>query len=142
MSELEDILKWMLEMQAKTNDTLTKLSEKIDSLWESTQLKVSEWVEPDAIEEAPTIAKKIIERKMYKLLTYKVLPIRPEDAYNDWGFKDWGIEYKDMNKRFDSEQEAKAYCEEHEIKDYKLLPITVPVPEWEEYKVRRPNIYI
>lgn len=135
------ILQGMLDMQAQTNATLEKLSEKIDNI---AAVPTENTSEPKTQEEMmrELNSKKIIERKMYKVLIIKnVIPMNAQDQQlHGENFSNWGIVRGDTNKRFDSEAEAKAYWDKLAPGKYKLMPVTVPVPEWQDYKVRRPNL--
>lgn len=140
---MQQILQGMLAMQAQTNKTLEKLSDKIDDLT-TEKPKQSEWLksEDDMVKELSNT--KIIERKMYKVLIIKqVLPMDAVDQQLHWdNFTNGWIVRWDTNKRFDSKKEATEYWESVAPGKFKLLPVTVPVSEWQDYKKRRPNITI
>lgn len=138
---MQQILQGMLAMQAQTNQMLEKVSEKLDTLT-SQPAKESEWLksEEDMMKEMNN--KKIIQRKMYKVMIIKqILPMAAQDQqlHGD-NFANGWVVWWDTNKRFDSEAEAKAFGEEVAPGKYRLMPVTVPVPEWQQYKTRRPNI--
>lgn len=136
---MQQILQGMLTMQAQTNETLQKLSDKLDVLT-TTPAESTPKTEEEMIREINS--KKIIQRKMYKVMTIKsVIPLNGTDQQLHWdSFSNWWIVRGDTNKRFDSETEAKEFWESVAPGKYKLMTVTVPVPEWQEYKIRRPNI--
>lgn len=135
---MQQILQGMLAMQAKTNETLEKLSDKIDSIADK---PVSEWLVSQEDMAKHMGSSKLTQRKMYKVLIIKrVIPISPEDQ-SSW-FNNAGIERGDTNKRFDNEKEAIAFGEETAPGKYKLMPVSVPISEWATFKKRNMNLQI
>lgn len=137
---MQQILQGMLAMQAQTNATLEKLSEKIDTIAENKEPVQWQKSEEDMLKRMNNT--KIIERKMYKVLTIKqVLPMDSVDQqlHGD-NFANGWIVWWDTNQRFDSKKEAEEYWEKIAPGKFKLLPVTVPIPEGQDYKKRRPNI--
>jgi len=139
MDPMQQILQGMLAMQAKTNETLEKLSDKIDTLTIPAENTDSPKSQEDMVKQI--WSSKLRQRKMYKVLIIKrVIPISPEDQAS--GFNNAGIERSDTNKRFDDEKEAVAFGEENAPGKYKLMTVTVPMSEWAEFKKRNINIQI
>jgi len=79
MDPMHQILQGMLQMQQKTNETLEKITEKLDALSEEKVINVEvPKTQDDMVKEMNN--KKIIQRKMYKVMTIKqVIPISPQD---------------------------------------------------------------
>ena len=141
---MQQILQGMLAMQAQTNATLEKITDKLDEMSKAENVNVQAWpkTEEEMVREMNNT--KIIQRKMYKVLIIKsVLPMAAIDQQMHWEqFANGGVVWGDTNKRFDSEQEANAYGNEIAPWKFKLMPVTVPVPEGQDYKKRRPNLTI
>lgn len=139
---MQQILQWMLAMQAQTNATLEKITEKLDSMAEPVNIEnpATPKSEDDMVKEMNN--KKIIQRKMYKVLIIKsVIPMAAIDQqmHGDQFANGWVVRW-DTNKRFDSEKEANAYGNEVAPGKFKLMVVSTPVPEGWKYTTRRPNI--
>ena len=141
---MQQILQGMLDMQKQTNTTLEKITEKLDEMSKVEIVNVPSGpkTEEEMVKEMNNT--KIIQRKMYKVLIIKsVLPMAAVDQqmHGDQ-FANWGVVWWDTNKWFDSEKEANDYWNEIAPGKFKLMPVTVPVPEGQDYKKRRPNLTI
>jgi len=146
MTKTDDILKlmqWMMENQNKTTKVLEKLSERINTI-ESKEVVVpdTEWKKTMEDMVNKLWEGKVRYKKIYKVMIVKgVLPMAAIDQQMHWdNFANGWINRGDTNKRFDSEKEAKEYWESVAPGKYKLLPVTMPMSEWAEFKRRTPNL--